>query len=109
VGREDLDEEYNYCILPSAMDDNLDGLHHSTGSPKPWIQKHAGVTNVVKSDIRGKLVVIPKLISMQITKVMLFRLKILWMIHIQGALLGVKTLVLLTFLVFTVISMTSAD
>jgi len=82
VNGQVLDDDYNRCILPPIMDDNLDDLHRSTMSPKLRTRKLANILNAVKPDIQGGHVVFSELVLMQITKVILSRLKIWWMVHI---------------------------
>ncbi|KAJ8430121.1 hypothetical protein Cgig2_007094 [Carnegiea gigantea] len=63
------------------MGDNRVGHRRSAGSHKHKGQSLGGAPNAVKLDTRGALVAIPMPTLMPTTKVMLWRLKICWMVR----------------------------
>ena len=65
---------------PLVTDDNLGDPHQSAKSRKRKVQDPAGVPNVVELDIQDGHAVIPMLISIPITKGMLWPCRICWMV-----------------------------
>jgi len=64
------------AYYPPTMADTRAGHRRSEESRKPRARKCDGAPNVVKLAIQGARAVILELISMQVTKVMLLRLRI---------------------------------
>jgi len=78
VSGDDLDEDYNRCILPPPMGDNPVGHCRSEGSHKRRAQYPGGAPNVGKLDIHAALVAIPEPMLMQDLKAMWCLWKSCW-------------------------------
>jgi len=93
VGGDELDEDYNRCILPPTMADTQAGHRRSEESRKHRIRNCGDAPNAVTLVIQGARAVILNLISMQVTKVMSLRLRISLMVPIQHGWVRLKGMI----------------